>query len=294
MSHPLTEHRNPASATIDAMTARELVALINREDARVAPAVEHELDAIARAVEAIVERLRHGGRLIYIGAGTSGRLGVLDASECPPTYSTPPELVIGRIAGGDGALRKSVEGAEDHPEQGAADIAALAVGASDIVVGLAASGTTPYVIGALSAAREHGALTISIACSRPSPIEALADIAIAPLVGAEVVTGSTRMKAGTAQKLVLNMLSTATMVLLGKTYGNLMVDLRASNVKLRQRAARIVSEVCDLSSDDAHALLSACDGEVKTALVVHLRGCSPQQAREHLRAAGGVVRLALA
>jgi N-acetylmuramic acid 6-phosphate etherase len=293
MTRPLTEEPNAASAAIDALSTREIVALINHEDAGVAGAVERELDAIARAVDAIVDRIRRGGRLIYIGAGTSGRLGVLDASECPPTYSTPPELVIGRIAGGDVALRKSIEGAEDHPEQGAQEIAALEVNAADVVVGLAASGATPYVIGALREARARGAFLVSIACSSPSPIGALADVAIAPLVGPEVITGSTRMKAGSAQKMVLNMLSTSTMIRLGKTYGNLMVDLRATNTKLRQRAARIVSEVCAIDPDAARALLVSCDHEVKTALVVHLRGCSPEVARERLRSAGGVVRRAL-
>jgi N-acetylmuramic acid 6-phosphate etherase len=292
-THPLTEARNPASTDIDMLSAREIVALINREDHAVAPAVGRELDAIARAVDAVVERLRRGGRLVYIGAGTSGRLGVLDASECMPTYSMPADVVISRIAGGDTALRASIEGAEDHANHGAAEIAGLAVGQDDVVLGLAASGATPYVIGALREARARGAFLISVACSAPSPIGALADVAIAPLVGPEVVTGSTRMKAGSAQKMVLNMISTAAMIRLGKTYGNLMVDLKAVNAKLRQRALRIVSEVCDLPIDAAQSLLLACDGEVKTALVAHLRGSSPAAARERLMAVGGSVRQAL-
>jgi N-acetylmuramic acid 6-phosphate etherase len=290
----LTEQRNPASQDIDLMPTRELVRLINREDHAVPAAITAELPAIAEAIDRIAERMRRGGRLIYAGAGTSGRLGVLDASECPPTYSTPPGLVIGLIAGGERALTHSVEAAEDDAAAGSAAVAHLNVGADDTVVGIAASGGTPYVAGALGEARRRGALTIAIACTRPARITELADIAITPLVGPEVVTGSTRMKAGSAQKMVLNMLSTGVMVRLGKTYGNLMVDVRPSNAKLRKRALRIVQQVCGCEESTAEAALAESAGEVKTAIVALLLGISAQAARQRLAESAGVIRRALA
>lgn len=284
-----TERRNDASAAIDRMNAREIVALMNEEDAVVVAAVREILPAVAQAVEGIVEQLRRGGRLIYVGTGTSGRLGVLDASECPPTFSTPPEMVVGVIAGGDGALRRAVEEVEDRPEAGRADVADLGVGERDVVTGIASSGRTPYVLGAVEEARERGALTIGIACNRATPLEARVDIVIAPIVGAEIITGSTRLKAGTATKMVLNMLSTGAMVLLGKTYGNLMVDLRATNSKLRDRSLRILQTVTGLPPDKAAAQLRAANGEVKTAIVAALTGLSPSEARRRLTEHGGQI-----
>jgi len=289
----LTESCNPATQEIDSVSTLEMVRLMNAEDAQVAAAVAAELPAIAAAIDAIAARMRRGGRLIYIGAGTSGRLGVLDASECPPTFSAAPGQVVGLIAGGPTALTTAVEGAEDDPDSGAADVAALAVGPDDSVVGVAASGGTPYVLGGMAEARRRGALVISLACNHPAPVHEAADIAIAPVVGPEVITGSTRLKAGTAQKMVLNMLSTGVMVRLGKTYGNLMVDVQATNVKLRARARRIVAQACDISEEQAGELLTACNGEVKTAIVARLNDVSPEEARRQLREAGGGVRRAL-
>ncbi len=289
----LTESRNPRTAHIDELSTTELVRVINAEDARVAPAVALELPRIAEAIDRVTERLRRGGRLIYVGAGTSGRLGVLDAAECPPTFGTHPELVVARLAGGAPAITQSIEGAEDDQEAGAQAVRDLAVTEVDTVLGIAASGGTPYVLGALAEARRRGALTLSLACNRPSAVEALADIAIAPLVGPEVITGSTRLKAGTAQKLVLNMLSTGVMIRLGKTLGNLMVDVRPINAKLRERARRIVSEACDLSPSAATALLERCADEVKTAIVVGRTGIDPDQARARLAAADGRIQAAV-
>lgn len=289
----LTESRNPRTAHIDELSAAELVRVINAEDARVAPAVAIELPRIADAIERVTERLRRGGRLIYVGAGTSGRLGVLDAAECPPTFGTAPELVVACLAGGSQAITQSVEGAEDDREAGARAVSELSITERDSVLGIAASGGTPFVLGALEEARRRGALTLSLACNRPSPVEALADIAIAPLVGPEVITGSTRLKAGTAQKLVLNMLSTGVMIRLGKTLGNLMVDVRPINIKLRERARRIVSEACDLSPSAAAALLERCDDEVKTAIVACRAGLEPVEARARLAAADGRIQAAI-
>jgi len=235
--------------------------------------------------------------LIYLGAGTSGRLGVLDASECPPTFGTPAEWVVGVIAGGAAALTQAIEGAEDDAAAGARAISDLAVTAADSVVGIAASGRTPYVLGGLTAARACGALTISLACNRPTPMEALCDINIAPLVGPEVITGSTRLKAGTAQKLVLNMLSTGVMIRLGKTFSNLMVDVQPTNAKLRDRAHRIVAQACEGHAIPAAAIaatLEACNGEVKTAIVALLAAIPPAEARQRLAHTGGRVRQALA
>ncbi len=290
---PVTEARNPATMDIDTLPTLEMVRLISAEDAHVAPAVAAELPAIARAIDAITARMRKGGRLIYVGAGTSGRLGVLDASECPPTFSTPPEQVMGIIAGGSYALTHAIEGVEDDQEAGMREIITLDVTERDSVVGIAASGRTPYVLGGMAEARCRGALVLSLACAHPSPMAEAADIAIAPVVGPEVITGSTRLKAGTAQKLVLNMLSTGVMIRLGKTYGNLMVDVQPTNRKLQARARRIVAEACGVTDAEAETLLRACDGQVKAAIVAHLAGVPPEVARTRLAAAGGDVRKVL-
>jgi len=289
----LTEATNARTHDIDTLPTLEMVRRINAEDHRVAPAVAAELPAIARAIDAIAERMQRGGRLIYIGAGTSGRLGVLDAAECPPTFSTSPDQVIALIAGGERALTHAIEGAEDDADAGARDIAAHDVSARDSVVGITASGRTPYVLGGLREAKRRGAFVVGVACNRPSPLEEIADVSIAPLVGPEVIAGSTRLKAGTAEKMVLNMLSTGTMIRLGKTFGNLMVDVQATNAKLRERARRIVARACDISDAVADELLARCNGEVKTAIVVARAGVSPEEARQRLRAANGVVRVAL-
>ncbi len=293
MEQTLTEERNPLTTDIDTLPTFDMLTLINAEDQKVALAVRDELPQIAAAVDAITERMQRGGRLVYIGAGTSGRLGVLDASECPPTFGTLPELVVGLIAGGPAALTEAIEGAEDDRVGGAQEIAELDLNANDCVVGIAASGRTPYAIGGLEEAKRRGALTVSLACNRPSPLEELADIGIAPIVGAEVISGSTRLKAGTAQKMVLNMLSTAVMIRLGKTYSNLMVDVQPTNLKLRQRALRIVASATGLNLQQAGELLQSCEGEVKTAIVAELARISPDMARERLRETGGYVRKAV-
>ncbi|HEY7159100.1 MAG TPA: N-acetylmuramic acid 6-phosphate etherase [Gemmataceae bacterium] len=293
MDHLQTEARNPASTKLDELTPLEIVRLMNAEDGRVIAAVAAQSEAIARAIDIIAERLRKGGRLIYVGAGTSGRLGVLDASECPPTFNTPPELVVGLIAGGPPALTRSAEGIEDHPEYGERDLAALTASARDVVVGIATSGRTPYVLGAVVYARKMGAFTAGIACNSDAELNTVVDLPIVPVVGPEVLSGSTRLKAGTATKLVLNMLSTGAMVRLGKTFGNLMVDLRASNSKLRARTNRIVRILTGVSVEAADEVLWRCGGELKTALVAQLRGVEADEARALLAAAGGQVRKAL-
>ncbi len=290
---PLTEMRNPATSDIDTLSTLEMVHRINREDRGVAQAVANELPAIAAAIDAIALRMRNGGRLIYIGAGTSGRLGVLDASECPPTFNTPPGLVIGLIAGGINALTNSIEGAEDDRQAAWADLGALNLCAADSLVGIAASGGTPYVQSGLEKARQVGALTISLACAQPAPIEIHADIAIHPLVGPEVITGSTRLKAGTAQKMVLNMISSGVMIRLGKTFGNLMVDVQMTNTKLRSRAVRIVAEALDLNLNEAAQALLDSDYEIKTAIVANLAGVSAAEARSRLTKNSGNIRLAI-
>lgn len=288
-----TERRNPATADIDTRSTSEVLALMNDEDARVPGAVRAALPQIERVVEEIVARWRRGGRLLYFGAGTSGRLGVLDASECPPTFSSPPEQVQGFIAGGDAALRRAVERAEDDPDAGAADVAHAGVSEDDVAVGIAASGTTPYVIGALRAARSRGAFAVSLTCSAGSPVAFEADVAIEVLVGPEVITGSTRLKAGTAQKLVLNMLTTASMIRAGKVYGNLMVDLYASNAKLVRRAKRIVAAVTGLPEPETIAFLEATRYRAKPAILMALSGCTAEEAEQRLDAAGGLLRAAL-
>lgn len=288
-----TEGVNPATADLDRMDVLGIVRAMNREDAGVAAAVGREAEHIAAAVAGIAARLRAGGRLVYIGAGTSGRLGVLDASECPPTFGTPPGLVVGWIAGGPDALTNAAENVEDDTLAGRRDAEALKIVAADALVGIAASGRTPYVLGAVAYARAQGALTIALACNADTPLAAACEIAIAPVVGPEVVSGSTRLKAGTAQKLVLNTLSTGAMVLLGKTYGNLMVDVRATNAKLRRRAVTIVQRATGLDDDAAARLLHECGDEVKTAIVAAKAGVSPDAARARLAAAGSVVRAAI-
>jgi N-acetylmuramic acid 6-phosphate etherase len=289
---PLTEGRNPNTSNIDEADAREIVRLINAEDALVAGAVAAVGEQIAILAEQTAARIRRGGRLIYIGAGTSGRLGVLDAAECPPTYGVPPGMVVGIIAGGERALTHATENVEDLPEVGAQDIAALGVGDNDVVVGLAASGRTPYVLGAIAEARKRGALSAGVACSHPSPLGDAVEIMIAPIVGPEVISGSTRMKAGTAQKLVLNTLSTSVMILLGKTYGNLMVDMQPLNAKLRRRAIQIVAAATGLSADEARVALEAA-GDAKTAIVMTLAGVDREEAHRRLEASAGHVREAI-
>jgi N-acetylmuramic acid 6-phosphate etherase len=289
----LTEARNPATENIDTLPTLDMVQLINFEDKRVPQAIESELPHIAAAIDGIAERMKRGGRLVYIGAGTSGRLGVLDASECPPTFSTPPGRVVGLIAGGEQALTHSIEGAEDDAGAGAHDVAALNVTERDSVVGIAASGRTPYVLGGMTEARSRGALVVSLACNHPSPMAELADVCIAPLTGPEAITGSTRLKAGTAQKLVINMLSTGVMIKLGKTFGNLMVNVQTSNIKLQARARRIVQQACGISAEEAESALKACDGQAPVAIVSTLAGLTPDEARRRLAAADGIVRKAL-
>lgn len=268
---PTTELRNRASENIDRLSTQQIVDLINAEDALIPAAVARQDKQIAAAIDLIVARFKEGGRLFYVGAGTSGRLGVLDASECPPTFGVPPSLVQGIIAGGRRALVRSAEGAEDYPEGGAAAVEKKRVRARDVVVGLAACGMTPFVHGALKQARRIGAATIFVTCAPEAVAHIPAEIIINPVVGPEVVTGSTRMKAGTATKLVLNTLTTGVMIRLGKVYGNLMVDLKATNEKLRDRSVRIVMEITQLNRPRAQKLLARAQGKVKAAIVMHFR-----------------------
>ncbi len=287
----LTEARNPRTVEIDLASPLELVDLMNAEDRRVPEAVAAQRAEIARAIELAEGALLSGGRIFYVGAGTSGRLGVLDASECPPTFGTDPELVQGIIAGGFEALVRSREGAEDVAADGVAAMDERTVSSADFVVGIAASGTTPYVRGALERARALGARTALIACTAlPVDVQALVDVAIVPVTGPEVVTGSTRLKAGTATKLVLNMISTGAMIRIGKTYGNLMVDLRANSRKLVDRGERIVMEVCGVDRGEARRLLDAAGARVKTAIVMHALGASREEAERALEHGGGVIR----
>ncbi len=286
----LTEQRNPRSMRIDQLSPIEIVDLINAEDQMVAQAVHEEREAIARTVELVVDCFRKGGRLIYVGAGTSGRLGVLDASEMPPTYRTDPELVQGIIAGGFQALVRAQEGAEDHPEDGAKAIDEKHVGADDFVLGIATSGTTPFVHGALRRARELGARTGFLVCTYPTAkIVAAADVVIAPLVGPEVITGSTRMKAGTATKMVLNTITTSSMVLLGKVFGNLMVDMQVTCEKLKDRGQRILIEVLGIDREEAERLQEASGGRVKVGIVMSKLGVGPEEAARRLDAAAGLI-----
>jgi N-acetylmuramic acid 6-phosphate etherase len=287
----ITEHRNPRTASLDLASSLEIVDLMTAEDRSVPDAVATQRTQIAQAIELVEHAFRHDGRLIYVGAGTSGRLGILDASECPPTFGSDPALVQGIIAGGIPAVFSSQEGAEDSPANGAAAVDELAVNAADVVVGIAASGTTPFVHGALTRARECGARTVMIACTPiPDAIRGSTDVVILPIVGPEIVTGSTRLKAGTATKLVLNMLTTGAMIRVGKTYGNLMVDLRATNVKLTDRSERIAMIVCGVTREQARDLLTRADGVLKTAIVMHLQGVERAAAERALETAGGSVR----
>ena len=289
----VTEARNPASAELDRLSTIDFVRLVNSEDAKLANAVAEQAQGIAKAIDLIADRLAGGGRLIYVGAGTSGRLGVLDASECPPTFSADPEQVIALIAGGSEALQRAVEGAEDSAEQGAGDLKDIKLSRRDVVVGIAASGHTPYVIGALKFAKDIGAATVGFSCNPGSPVTVQAEVGISVAVGPEVLSGSTRMKAGTATKMVLNMLTTGAMVKLGKTYGNLMVDLQATNSKLVLRTIGIVQQLTDLSESDASELLESCGGELKTSIVCYRLNVSPDEARAKLEAADGRLRSAL-
>ncbi|HEX3661463.1 MAG TPA: N-acetylmuramic acid 6-phosphate etherase [Acidobacteriaceae bacterium] len=292
LAHLPTEARNPASEQLDELPTLAMLEVIHQGDREAVAAVERELPRIAAAVDAIVARIAAGGRLFYLGAGTSGRLGVLDASECPPTYNVAPGLVQGLIAGGDRALRNSVERAEDDPEQGALDLVDHGFTARDVLVGIAASGRTPYVLGGIEHVRALGAFTIGLTCVPGSPIAQAVELALSPATGPEVVTGSTRMKAGTATKLVLNMLSTATLVRLGYVYGNLMINVQPTNVKLQDRATRIIASITGVDSVQAADLLAQA-GSVKTAVLMHQRGLSRRDAEARLATAQGRLREAL-
>lgn len=293
-----TESLNPQSQEIDRWHALEIVRLMNREDRAAVEAVAACEMQIARTVDLVEEAFRTGGRLIYMGAGTSGRLGVLDASECPPTFSTPPELVVGLIAGGDTALRRAIEGAEDSPEQGAQALRDMQLSHRDVLVGIATSGRTPYVIGGLNYARSQGAKVVALVCNEGSEMAELADVVICAVVGPEVISGSTRLKAGTATKLILNSLTTAAMIRIGKTYGNLMVDLRATNTKLIARSRRLVRWLTGVDEATADRLLQEAGGRVKIAIVMHHRQTDATMAQQlldlesgHLRAVIGDVPL---
>ncbi|MDP7448474.1 MAG: N-acetylmuramic acid 6-phosphate etherase, partial [Candidatus Latescibacteria bacterium] len=292
-SRLLTEQRNPASEQIDQLDSLELVRLINSQDALVPAAVEAVLSDVAAAVDLVTESLSAGGRLFYLGAGTSGRLGILDASECPPTFSSDPKQVQGLIAGGEQAVFQAVEGAEDDARGAVAELDELGVGSLDAVVGIAASGVTPWVLGGLAHARSCGCGTVFFTCSPSAAASVDVDVVIVPEVGPEVVTGSTRMKAGTATKLVLNTVTTGAMIRLGKTYGNLMVDLQPSNAKLRDRMTRILSTLAGLDTDTSRSRLEAAGWELKLALVMELCDTDADTARQRLAAAGGRVRVAI-
>lgn len=293
LSQMITEGRNPASQNIDELSTEAMLRVINDEDKKVALAVEAILPQIAAAVDAICAAFRAGGRLIYCGAGTSGRLGILDASECPPTFGTPREQVIGLIAGGHTAILQAVENAEDNREQGAQDLKDIRFSRHDILVGIAASGRTPYVLGALAYANELGATTVALTCNPDSAMAQVAAIALTPVVGPEIVTGSSRMKAGTAQKLVLNMLTTGAMIRSGKVYGNLMVDVEATNQKLVQRQVNIVMQATDCDDAAARAALTACGGHCKTAILMVLAGLDADEAKALLSQHQGFIRQAL-
>jgi N-acetylmuramic acid 6-phosphate etherase len=294
MDPRVTEHRNRRTADIDLADSVAIVDLINAEDRLVADVVATQREPIARVMDAVEGAFRAGGRLFYVGAGTSGRLGVLDASEIPPTFGAEHTLVQGIIAGGEAALTRSQEGAEDDVDDGGRQVASRGVGTNDVVIGIAASGTTPWVMSALAQAKRSGAVTAIVACS-PPPAEtlAVADHHIIAIVGPEVVTGSTRMKAGTATKLILNTITTGAMIRIGKTYGNLMVDLRATNAKLRDRSERIVAEVTGVDRSQARELLDRANGSVKIALVMHVLGIDATEAQQRLDSAGGIIRRVL-
>lgn len=288
-----TEKRNESTMKLDQLTTKEVLQLMNKEDRTVPDAVEEALPKIEAAVEQVIATFRAGGRLIYTGAGTSGRLGILDAVECPPTFSTPDDMVQGLLAGGMSAFRKAKEGAEDNPELGARELEEIGLSAKDTIIGIAASGRTPYVIGALDYAAAVGAATVSIACNKEAAISKHAKISIEVETGPEILTGSTRLKAGTAQKLVLNMISTASMVGVGKVYKNLMVDVKPTNDKLQERAKRIIMEATGANYDAAEKVFDQADGQVKTAIVMLLLDVTKEEAEEKLRNAEGFVRSAI-
>ncbi|MEQ4676230.1 N-acetylmuramic acid 6-phosphate etherase [Providencia vermicola] len=293
LSKMVTESRNAASTHIDQLPTLQMLQVINNEDKQVPLAVEKVLPEIAQLVDKVADAFLNGGRLIYSGAGTSGRLGILDASECPPTYGTPHEQVIGLIAGGHQAIFRAVENAEDKPELGEQDLKNIQFNEKDVLVGIAASGRTPYVLGALAYADSVGATTAAISCNPNSPIANAADIAITPVVGPEVVTGSSRMKAGTAQKLVLNMITTGAMIRIGKVFGNLMVDVEATNAKLIERQTKIVMEATDCDRTTAENALQQCDRHCKTAILMVLSGLNADEARQLLTNNNGFIRTAL-
>ncbi|MBU6392738.1 MAG: N-acetylmuramic acid 6-phosphate etherase [Planctomycetes bacterium] len=289
----LTEQRNPRTLNIDCKTTLEIIDIINAEDARVFTAVHRERAHIAKAADLIVDAMRNEGRLIYVGAGTSGRLGILDAAECPPTFGTDPNMIIGIIAGGEKAVFQSIEGAEDFPENGAKDIQQKEVNHRDVVVGITTGGTTPYVMGALFEAKKRNAKTIFLCCNPETIPNFEVDVTIRPIVGPEVITGSTRMKAGTVTKLILNMLTTTAMIKIGKVYENLMVDLRAMNVKLTDRAERIIMTASGVNREDAKKLLETAYGNVKVAIVIQKLSLDYAEAKKRLDANGGFIRKVL-
>ncbi|HGS5348729.1 TPA: N-acetylmuramic acid 6-phosphate etherase [Vibrio cholerae] len=293
LSHLVSEGRNPDTMDIDLLSSQEIVERLNQQDKQVPLAVEAVLPQIAQAVDKITAAFKQGGRLIYLGAGTSGRLGVLDASECPPTFGVSDQMVIGLIAGGKEAMFTAQEGAEDNATLGAHDLQQIDFSSKDMLVGIAASGRTPYVIGALEYANDLGATTIALSCNPDSPIAEIAQIAISPVVGPEALTGSTRLKSGTAQKLVLNMLTTASMIRLGKSYQNLMVDVRATNRKLIARAVRIVMQATDCQREEAEALLKESHNNAKLAILMHLTGMNYEQATAKLSQSDGFLRRAM-
>ena len=292
-SHLTTEQVNPESLNLDTLSTLDAVRLMNSLDAQVAGAVAQAAPQIARAVDAIAERFQMGGRLIYCGAGTSGRLGVLDASECPPTFGVPPEQVVGLMAGGERAIRVPIEGAEDSPELGADDVRRARVGERDVLVAISASGYAPYCVGAVEEAKARGAFTVAVVCARDSVLSRHAQVCIEAVVGPEIVSGSTRLRAGTATKMVLNMLTTLSMVRVGKVYKNLMVDMKPSNAKLRDRAVRIVMQALGCARERAQALLTECGGSVKAAIVCGETGCGAQTAERALDTCRGFVRRAI-
>ncbi|MCT8249368.1 N-acetylmuramic acid 6-phosphate etherase [Proteus vulgaris] len=293
LSNLVTESRNHNSENIDTLSTLDMLKVINNEDKKVPLAVEEVLPEIAQLIDKVAIAFSQGGRLIYCGAGTSGRLGILDASECPPTYGTPHEMVIGLIAGGHKAILQAVENAEDNQELGEQDLRQLKFNQKDVLVGIAASGRTPYVIGALNYAKSLGATTGAISCNPESPIAQIADIAITPIVGAEVITGSSRLKAGTAQKLILNMITTGAMIKIGKVFGNLMVDVEATNAKLVERQVRIVMQATECERAIAEQALSQCQRHCKTAILMILAGVDARQATQMLNQNKGFIRKAL-
>lgn len=293
LSHLVSEGRNPETMDIDLLPSLEIVKRINQQDKLVPLAVEKVLPEIAQAVDKITQAFKSGGRLVYMGAGTSGRLGILDASECPPTFGVSDQMVIGLIAGGSDAILKAKEGAEDSPELGVADLKSIEFSDKDVVVGIAASGRTPYVIGALEYANDLGATTVALSCNPDSIIAEVAQIAISPVVGPEALTGSTRLKSGTAQKLVLNMLTTASMIRLGKSYQNLMVDVKATNKKLVARAARIVMQATECDKQQAVTVLEQTEYDVKLAILMILTGMDVDSARNQLQHQEGFLRRAV-